>query len=157
MRVSKGKIAESILINVTPLIDIIFVILIFLVSCSEMSRLERLEEVQLPQADMANPDQGEQTDRWVVNLNLDGMAVVDGEPMQVSSARFRSILSAQANQKRVSKEKGGFSDQALVIRADRRMQFRFVQQLILQCQYLKLWNVKLQVNVPEAEEVKPGG
>ena len=77
MRVSKGKAAESILINVTPLIDVIFVILIFLVSCSEMSRLERLEEVQLPQADQANPDQGEQTDRWVVNLDRDGQAVVD--------------------------------------------------------------------------------
>ena len=60
MRLSTGKVAASVLINVTPLIDVIFVILIFLVSSSEMSRMERLEEVILPMADTANPDQGDE-------------------------------------------------------------------------------------------------
>jgi biopolymer transport protein ExbD len=156
MRVSSGKVAESVLINVTPLIDVIFVILIFLVSCSEMSRMERLEEVILPQADMANPDQGDEVDRWVVNLGEDGKALVEGEAMEVSSPRFRSILAMQANAKRKPGE--AFSDQALVIRAHRRMPFQYVQQLILQCQRLKLWKVKLQVVLPEAELKKvPAG
>ena len=149
MRVTKGGVASSILINVTPLIDVIFVILIFLVSCSEMSRMERAEEVQLPSADQANPEQGEEVDRWVVNLNMNGDAVVDGENLPVSTAKFQSILAWQANQKKKSDK--DFSEQSLVIRADRRMPFRYVQQLILQCQRLRLWKVKLQVNVPEAE------
>ena len=156
MRLSKGKVAASVLINVTPLIDVIFVILIFLVSSSEVSRMERLEEVQLPMADTANPEQGDEVDRWVVNLNTEGKAVVDGEEMPVNSAKFQSILATQANAKRETKSAGGFSAQALVIRADQRMQFRYVQQLILQCQRLRLWKVKLQVNVPEADLNKPG-
>jgi biopolymer transport protein ExbD len=102
---------------------------------------------------MANPEQGEEVDRWVVNLNMDGMAVVDGEPMAVNSPKFRSILRQQAGEKR---EKGtGFSERSLVIRADKRMIFQYVQQLILECQRLKLWKVKLQVILPEAE-LRPG-
>ena len=154
MRLSTGKVAASVLINVTPLIDVIFVILIFLVSSSEVSRMERLEEVILPEADQANPDQGDEKDRWVVNLNTAGLAVVDGVAMPVNSARFQSILAMQADAKR--KTKGDFSDRALVIRSDRGMPFQYVQKLILQCQRLKLWKVKLQVVVPAAESGKPG-
>lgn len=153
MRVSKGKIAESILINVTPLIDIIFVILIFLVSCSEMSRMERAEEVQLPSADQANPETGDEADRWVVNLNMEGMAIVDGTPMVVNSPGFRAVLHEQAISKKAD-PKDPFSNRSLVIRADRRMPFRYVQQLILECQKQLLWKVKLQVNMPEAETKK---
>ena len=156
MRLSTGKVAASVLINVTPLIDVIFVILIFLVSSSEVSRMERLEEVILPMADTANPEQGDEVDRWVVNLNTEGKAVVDGEDMPVNSAKFQSILAMQANAKRDVRG-GGFSEQALVIRADQRMQFRYVQQLILACQRLRLWKVKLQVNIPEADLSKTGG
>jgi len=166
MRVTKGGVAQSILINVTPLIDVIFVILIFLVSCSEMSRLERFEEVVLPKADQANPEGTEDVDKWVVNMGKEGNALVDGEYVAVNSAKFRDILISQARSKlekgtdrmTAAQRKGALSDRALVIRADRRMEFKYVQQLILQCQdpKVRLWKVKLQVEVP-AKETGPGG
>lgn len=152
MRVSKGSQAVAADVNMTPLIDLCFTLLIFLLSCNEMSKVERLEEVVLPEADMANPDQGEDLDRLVVNLDVAGNAIIDATPMPLNSATFRNILREQALTKL---EKGtGFSDRALVIRAHKDMEFRYVQQLILECQRLKLWKIKLQVVLPEAETRK---
>ncbi len=150
MRVTRGKGAEASKVDMTPLIDLCFTLLIFLLSCNEISRVERAQEIQLPLADMASPEEGEEMDRWMVNLTADGMAMVAGAPLAINSPQFRAVLREQAESKR--EKAGGFSERSLVIRADRRMKFQYVQQLILECQRLKLWKVKLQVIMPEAED-----
>jgi len=61
-------------INLTPMIDVVFNLIIFFMVITDMTQQD-LEYLILPRAELANPDEGEDKDRIIINIvNLESEA-----------------------------------------------------------------------------------
>ena len=56
-------------INLTPMIDVVFNLIIFFMVITDMTQQD-LEYLILPRAELANPDEGEDKDRIIINIKF---------------------------------------------------------------------------------------
>ncbi|MEW6359728.1 MAG: biopolymer transporter ExbD [Planctomycetota bacterium] len=151
MRLSSGRKDEQASFDMTPMIDIVFQLIIFFVTVSELSKAQNLK-LELPMADTANPDTRVKADRLVVNMDENGKVHLVGlEPMNVHDARLREILRFEAKRSMVKEE--GMAERQVILRADKRMEFRHVQGFMKDCQEAKIWQLELQADLPA--DVRP--
>ncbi|NOZ22047.1 MAG: biopolymer transporter ExbD [Planctomycetes bacterium] len=151
MRLSSGRKTEEANLDMTPMIDIVFLLIIFFVTVSELSKAQNLK-LELPVADTANPDIRVKADRLVINMTKNGTVHVLGlDPMKVHDPKLKQILHMEAKQ---SMEKGtGMAARQVVLRGDKRVEFRYVQGLMKDCQEAKIWQLELQADLPA--QVRP--
>lgn len=82
-------------INLTPLIDVIFLLLIFFLVAARLDQAERELDVPLPSAASAVPMTSEPNE-LVININQDGSFIVGGNKLD-SAALERTIQQAVAD------------------------------------------------------------
>lgn len=109
MDLRPGHKEESVEINLTPLIDVVFLLLIFFMVSSTFDRYSKLK-VQLPQASATKVTK--QVDPVTISIDSKGKYYINDRQLVNSSL---SVLK-QALQKTV----GDNYDQAIVLRADAR-------------------------------------
>lgn len=136
-------------LNMTAMIDIVFLLIIFFMTVTEMTKLDRIAGIQLPVANQAYVSDDIEADKVVINLHWDAgksKRTVYYRNVPVSLEQLRNYLHIAAEKKRKAESAGGGlapSDQAVVIRADRALPFRFVQDVMLECANEGLWKVSL--------------
>jgi len=146
MRLSSGKKLEEAALDMTPMIDIVFLLIIFFVTVSELAKSQRLQ-LELPVADQANPDTNVKSDRLVVNMTEDGKVHFVGlDPMDVHAPELMDILNREAKESMA--KKSGMASRQVILRGDKRMEFRHVQGFMLDCQKAKIWQLELQSDLP---------
>ncbi len=93
MNIREDSDAEELVVNLTPLIDVVFLLLIFFMVTTTFLDPEREIDVDLPTAESAGDPQPT-PDEIVVNVLQDGRIVVEGE--EISRDELLGVLKRAA-------------------------------------------------------------
>ena len=127
---SEGDKAE---LSMTPMIDVVFLLIIFFMIITELTQQD-LAHLELPKASEAQPDKEPDSERLVINV-----VRFDGPPYYNYIVRTKvytpqqliDVLKWKAKQK--WNDKRNLSESFILIRADRRVHYRWVQQIMYLC------------------------
>lgn len=129
MRLELGDDGEAAL-DMAPLIDVVFLLLIFFMVATSFAREEQQLELDLPEAHSGAA--GEPARELVLDLLPDGGLRLDGQAL--SSAELPGRLADLARQDR---------RRALLVRADRGLEYGRVVAVLDQCRLAGLLNAAL--------------
>ena len=124
--------------NITPLIDILLVLIIFFILTWNFSRDEKELAIQVPvakQGQDSKPRPGE----IILNLTTKGEIVLNRRVLK--PAQLAEILQ------RVAKE---FPEQAIILRADESVPYRYVITVLDICRAANIWNVAFATSIEKA-------
>ena len=121
--------------NITPLIDIVFLLIIFFLVSSHFVRTESLEPVDLPSASETLDEETLLPRRLVVTVAADGTLFVAGQRIGFDDVSDRITTEAGREPRRVE----------VRIRGDRRVPYRFIEPLLLDCATAGISNVRFAV------------
>ncbi len=116
-------------LNLTPLIDVVFLLLIFFLVASRFAEEDRQLEVALPQASEARPLLDQPRD-FVVNIDETGRYFVNETIMSLEEVD-QALRQAIANNPLT---------QTVNIRADKRVDFQYVLQILNLCKRYDVQN-----------------
>jgi biopolymer transport protein ExbD len=136
VKIDKGQAAG--LINMTPMIDVVFQLLLFFLVASKFSEEERSLKLALPQASDARPLTAS-TETFTVNIDPRGQFVVNRRIVDRDQLESTMRAAAQHQPGRLK----------VAIRGDRTTQLQPVTSVLEICNKLNL-SVNLQV-----EQAKP--
>ncbi len=126
---------EDPVLNLTPMIDVVFNLMIFFMLATHFADLEREFDVDLPEVSAAQPLTS-QPDEIVVNVFADGRIVVSEQ-----------TLSLAQLQSRLEQARTRFADQAVLVRGDGRGAYQQVMDVLATCHAAGLHNFSLATNV----------
>jgi biopolymer transport protein ExbD len=122
--------------NITPLIDIVFLLIIFFLVASHFVRSENLEAVELPDATAAQEDKDAVPNRLTITIRADTTMKVAGRVISITE--LPTLLAGmQTDQQKHEPE--------IRIRADKSVQWKFIEPVMLECAKLGVLNVKYAV------------
>jgi biopolymer transport protein ExbD len=136
--------------NITPMIDIVFLLIIFFMCVTEMSKLDIRAGIQLPIADQARVKEPDRENLVIINVEKPRPGA-DTPTMYFKNRRvdlktMRKYLhvAAELNRERDSDKKGTPpSNVEVIIRADREVEYQYVQEIMIQCAEERIWKISL--------------
>jgi len=133
--------------NMTPMIDVVFQLIIFFMLVTEMSQAD-LEQMELPEASEAMPDDQPEENRMVINVTEEGDIKIRGKVY--GSKKLKQWLKREASIARDPKDKR-LSTRALLIRADKDAEFKYLQHIMQECVQpgVGIWKIEIA-----AKEIK---
>jgi biopolymer transport protein ExbD len=143
MRANKAANFESIGINMTPMIDVVFQLLVFFLLVMDLAQRE-LEDITLPRASQCQKDDPNDSDfRKIVNLTWSGDIVIARQNHDLKS--LENALFLWKNSGLWKNEDGGFCAKPILIRTDRGTEMKHCQKIMQICgiESLKIWKVEL--------------
>ena len=164
--------SEDAKMNMTPMIDMTFLLVVFFMLTIDLSKKE-FEKVQLPYARSGIEDDPSMKvdgqSRFVVNLLDDGTVKFKGKSFELSdpdpTKADAAIQELKRELRKMHEERGevalepdGASKIPVLIHADRKASWKFVQW-IMQVgadQSIKIYKVQFSVKHPPEEGAEPG-
>ena len=110
MRLDDDDTDAGEVLNLTPMIDVVFLLLIFFLAATTFAREEVELDLRLPQAKSGKAGSGEQ--QLVVNVFADGKLTVDGREVTLAALQQKLQAAVQRN-----------AEQAVVVRGDQESRF----------------------------------
>jgi biopolymer transport protein ExbD len=128
---------ERIIFQIAPMVDILLFLLVFFILTWNFSRNEAELDVKVPAA-----QEGKESRRpageVILNVKKDGGIVMNRRPM--TSDELLETLS------RIAKL---YPDQAVILRGDENVDYRFVVDVLDICRAANIWNVAFATSKPE--------
>jgi biopolymer transport protein ExbD len=128
---------ERIIFQIAPMVDILLFLLVFFMLTWNFSRNEAELDVKVPAA-----QEGKEIRRpageVILNVKKDGGIVMNRRPM--SSDELLETLT------RIAKL---YPDQAVILRGDENVDYRFVVDVLDVCRAANIWNVAFATSKPE--------
>jgi biopolymer transport protein ExbD len=162
VKLSKTDPGGDIVMDMTPMIDIVFQLIIFFMLLMDMSTKE-LEDLVLPKAEKADPDKPNPADqRAVVNITADGRVLVKRDVLYDPKnddgyVKLKEFLFQKARlMPKAKTEAGGMApDKPILVRADQATPFKYIQKVMELCgdQKIQIWKIELAA----AEVAKDAG
>ncbi len=159
MKLSKTSAGESVEIDMTPMIDVVFQLIIFFILITDMTQSD-LEELKLPVARNSVQDKPDpKVVRPVINILPDGKMIskrytyyTPEEDDLTPLERFLADQAALMPQKLDPDLKVKLPDNPLLIRADKNTEFKYLQKIMEVCgkKGIQIW--KLQLAAAEEPE-----
>jgi biopolymer transport protein ExbD len=110
MRLDDDDTDAGEVLNLTPMIDVVFLLLIFFLAATTFAREEVELDLRLPQAKSGKAGSGEQ--QLVVNVFADGKLTVDGREVTLAALQQKLQAAVQRN-----------AEQAVLVRGDQESRF----------------------------------
>ena len=143
------KSPPSLAIDMTPMIDIVFQLIIFFMIVSEFQNME-MEQITLPFALEAKEESKEgQQNRIVVNVNDKGE--IRMMRRHYSSEQLKALLIERARNS--PKDADGLPTIAVKLRADAECEYKYVQDVIVQCMRAYIWKLSFGASHIDREEL----
>jgi biopolymer transport protein ExbD len=124
-------------IQIAPMVDIVFLLLIFFLVTWNFARQELELDVKVPTA-----REGTETRRTVgeviLNVKSDGTIIMNRREMTPDELLAALTKIAQL-----------YPDQAVVLRGDERVNYRYVVDVLDICRRANIWNVAFATSKPE--------
>ena len=127
----KSEPLEEPVLNLVPMLDVVFNLIIFFMVGTRFADMERQFDVNLPQVSDAQPLTGT-PDEIVINVFEDGRIVVSGETF-TQAKLLDHLQQAQAR----------YADQAVLVRGDGRGAYQHVMDALATCHAAKIHNFSL--------------
>jgi biopolymer transport protein ExbD len=128
---------ERIIFQIAPMVDILLFLLVFFILTWNFSRNEAELDVKVPAA-QAGKENRRPAGEVILNVKKDGGIVMNRRPM--SSEELLETLS------RIAKL---YPDQAVILRGDENVDYRFVVDVLDICRAANIWNVAFATSKPE--------
>ncbi|HEY5740963.1 MAG TPA: biopolymer transporter ExbD [Terrimicrobiaceae bacterium] len=128
---------ERIFFQIAPLVDILLFLLVFFMLTWNFSRNEAELDVKVPAA-REGKESRRPAGEVILNVKKDGAIVMNRRAM--SSDELLETLS------RIAKL---YPDQAVVLRGDENVDYRFVVDALDVCRAANIWNVAFATSKPE--------
>ncbi len=123
--------------QIAPMVDIVFLLLIFFLVTWNFAREETELDVKVPTA-----REGKETRRSVgeviLNVKADGSIVMN-----------RRTFTPDALKEALSRISELYPDQAIVLRGDENVDYRYVVDVLDVCRSANIWNVAFATSRPE--------
>lgn len=135
----KANTIESPVVNMTPMIDVVFLLLIFFMVAAKFTNLERRIDLKVPrvaQAAALTPAPA----RRVVNIYADGRIMLDGEDVSLDELTTR-LFALQAQ----------FDDAPVLIRGEANAAHQRVTEVLAACRAAGLSQPSLAVRPLDGE------
>ena len=110
MRLDDDDTDAGEVLNLTPMIDVVFLLLIFFLAATTFASEEVELDLRLPQAKSGKAGSGEQ--QLVVNVFADGKLTVDGREVTLAALQQKLQAAVQRN-----------AEQAVLVRGDQESRF----------------------------------
>ena len=128
MKFNVQSVSRAPQLALTSMLDVIFLLLCFFVTVSVFSQWESEITIKLPSAATA-----EEPDRLpgeiIVNLAKDGKVTVNGKALELKDLETRLAKVAKF-----------YTDQAVIIRADKDVRYELLVGVIDTCRAANVWN-----------------
>ncbi len=132
------KRKESIDLNVTPLIDVVFLLLIFFMVSTSFERQYQIP-LTLPEANSTSPDK--ELDFIRISIDANNKIYVNGRPAeQADAASLRQLLEQESQD---------MPEPTIVIDADEAAQHQFVIRVIDTARQLKITKINLATQIAD--------
>ncbi len=131
----KTHLDEQPVLNLTPMIDIVFLLMIFFMVGTQFTEMEKKIELRVPEV----ADRGALTaapDRRVINVYHGGMITLDKEPVTLDE--LTSQLAAARAQ---------YDDLGVVVRGDARGEFQLVASVLNACKQAGIRDLGISVKL----------
>jgi len=124
--------------NLVPLLDLVFQLIMFFMVCVNFVSQQINEDIKLPVAQSARPMDKTEVDVLFLNVDQSGKLVVPGREQPLTTLPQMRVYLRQvyADAKRAAEEKGDKSGRvktAVVIRADKRVTYLKIFELLQLC------------------------
>ncbi len=118
-----GKLARDELpvVNLTPMIDIVFLLIIFFMVSTSFSQLERDIRLQVPRVSTSGP-LTPAPEKKIIHVYRDGRITLEGRPVSLEELRRRLELARK-----------NYPDQGVLIRGDAQGAFEHVARVLDAC------------------------
>ena len=169
MNLARHDPETEMLMDMTPMIDVVFLLIIFFMIITDMTQQD-LEELELPIAVTATPDKPDPNEwRPIVNVPHTGQMIVKREAYYdpeiddtksepyVKIKQWLSVAAARMEKDHMNSEAGTgdlIPDEPLLIRADQSTSFKHIQKLMEFCglEGIRIWKIQLAAATPEKED-----
>lgn len=149
MKRRKPKELEDVVMDMTPMIDVVFNLIIFFMLITQMVTIERAE-LELPRADKAEEERTEDKKQLVINIFKEEQK--DGKWIEISGANYSwpdlSQLLYEESQQAFD-DSQNISERQVLIRADIETPYRMVQRVMLECSKQKMYKISFAAKIQE--------
>ena len=128
---------ERVVFQIAPMVDILLFLLVFFMLTWNFSRNEAELDVKVPAA-REGKENRRPAGEVILNVKKDGGIVMNRRPM--SSEELLDTLS------RIAKL---YPDQAVILRGDENVDYRYVVDVLDICRAANIWNVAFATSKPE--------
>lgn len=129
----KANSLEEPVLNLTPMIDVVFNLIIFFMVGTHFADMERQFDINLPQVNEAQPLTSP-PEEVVINVFADGRIVIKEDTLTLAQLQTR-LAEAHAR----------YADQAVLIRGDGQDVYQHIMEVLSVCQSSKITNFSLAV------------
>jgi biopolymer transport protein ExbD len=140
-------------LNMTPMIDIVFLLIIFFMCVTEMSKLDIRAGIQLPIADQARVKDPNRVNLIVVNVEApregSKTPLMYFKNKRVNLETLRKHLHQAAEMNREMEAASDVKDGPppskveIIIRADSKVEYQYIQEIMIQCAEERIWKISL--------------
>jgi len=123
------NIKKGPVVQMAPLIDIVFLTLVFFMALSVFSQLESELNISVPKA-KESKDAVRSPGEVIVNIDKSGQVVVNGK--KLNNQELKMMLAEVASL---------FPNQSVIIRADEKTYHKYVVSVLDACAAADIWNV----------------
>lgn len=135
----KTDTIEEPILNLTPMIDIVFLLIIFFMVGTQFTELERELDVQVPTVAEARPLTAP-PDKIVINISRDGTVLIGGEARDLDTLKDELTTARQR-----------YSEQAVLIRGDAGVEYQHVADVLSTCYSARIASVAMATRL-ESEQ-----
>lgn len=131
----KVEAMEEPMLNLTPMIDVVFNLIIFFMVGTRFSDMERQFDIHLPQVSEAQPLTSP-PDEIIINVFSDGRIIVGERTLELDALE---VELKQAHDR--------YADQAVLVRGDGRGVYQHVMDVLAVCHTAGITNFSLATQV----------
>lgn len=128
---------ERITFQIAPLVDILLFLLVFFIMTWNFSRNEAELDVKVPAA-REGKENRRPAGEVILNVKRDGSVVMN-----------RRVMTPEELQQTLAKIAELYPDQAVVLRGDENVDYRYVVDALDICRAANIWNVAFATSKPE--------
>ncbi len=137
----KTHLDEQPVLNLTPMIDVVFLLIIFFMVGTKFTELERRIGLRVPEV----ADRGALTaapDRRVINVYRDGTITLDKEPVKDLGELTSQLAAARVQ----------YEDLGVLVRGDARGEFQRVASVLNACKQAGIRDLGISVKLAPRKE-----
>jgi biopolymer transport protein ExbD len=159
MNLSKHDPETEMEMDMTPMIDVVFLLIIFFMIITDLTQQD-LEDLEHPIALSATEDKPDPDEkRPIFNIQHTGRIVVRKEQLyspETHDGLKEPLVDVKKKLAIIAKNmprKDDLPDDPLMIRGDRSVPFKYVQQVMQECAQkgIQIWKVQLAASMPNPE------
>ncbi len=129
--------------QLAPLVDVLFLLVIFFAVTSHYAKNEQVMDISVPAAEEGKDKESRNVGEIIINIKTAGEIVVNGQQLTEAEllVKLKNIAAI-------------YKDQAVILRGDEVVDYKFVIRVLDTCQKAGIWNIAFATRKPETDAPK---